>query len=458
MVDKNLFERVWSGVRGFSRRVAEGAAQLTNWQFILLCLLALIGAGILQAILESPPAKRSFLPVAITINKEEQQPADKVTTPDARKPAPSPADPLEDAIKKKILTEIQKGINSESADPLEDAIKKKILTEIQKGIDGESGALNAAKAIKQEILREVHRELENESTSGNMDSDGLKGSMDSNGFQKSQQKKKTFNVHVGGVDTEDTAAPPDHRLPLAPIVFFLIIVLLAVRITTRSLQRAEKRVLSAETSAEMESLRRQVTEAQLQTLQAQVEPHFLFNTLAAVEHLTETDPPRATVMMQHLIAFLRGSLPDMREQHSSLGREVDLCRSYLAIMQIRMEDRLTVSIDVPESLRGLSFPPMMLQSLVENSIKHGLEPKPAGGAIALSARLQNGRLRVTVADTGLGIAENAPQGVGLGNIRDRLMRLYGNSAALVLAPNAPTGAHITIEIGNAPADASHTGR
>ena len=163
-------------------------------------------------------------------------------------------------------------------------------------------------------------------------------------------------------------------------------------------------------------------------------------------------------MLRHLIAFLRGSLPNMREQNTSLGREVELCQSYLAIMQIRMEDRLKISIDVPEALRGLSFPPMMLQSLVENSIKHGLEPKPEGGAIALSARLQDGRLRVTVADTGLGVAESAPPGIGLTNIRDRLKRLFGNSAALILAPNAPTGAHITIEIPHGPAPDSNTGR
>ena len=240
------------------------------------------------------------------------------------------------------------------------------------------------------------------------------------------------------------------ELPLPQIAFFLIVVLWAVRIVTRSKIQAEQRVVSAEDSAELESLRRQVAEAQLQTLQAQVEPHFLFNTLAAVEHLTETDPPRAAVMLQHLIAFLRGSLPSMREQCTTLGREVDICRSYLAIMQIRMEDRLTVMIDVPEALRELPFPPMMLQSLVENAIKHGLEPKPQGGAISLSARLQENRLRVTVADTGQGLDEGAPQGIGLTNIRDRLRRLYGPTAALILAPNAPTGAHVTIEIPHAP--------
>ena len=226
----------------------------------------------------------------------------------------------------------------------------------------------------------------------------------------------------------------------------LLVILWAVRIATRSRINAEHSISAAEANTELEALRRQVAEAQLKTLQAQVEPHFLFNTLAAVEHLTETDPPRASIMLQHLISFLRGALPDMRGQDTTLGREADLCKDYLAIMQIRMEDRLTVAVDLPESLRALPFPPMMLQSLVENSIKHGLEPKPEGGALVMSARLEDNHLRVTVADTGLGIAENAPQGIGLSNIRDRLKRLYGTAATLVIAPNAPAGAHITIAI------------
>ncbi len=405
-MDKTFFQRIWAGIVGFSRRVAEGVAQLTNWQFVLLAVLAMIGAALLQSIFDSGPAKRQPLPVTVTINKEAPPAAGKDAAPDIPEPPPAPGDPLEKSLKQEILKEIR--------DPLQKSLKQEILKEIQKEIDNQSDVTDPPSA-------------------------------------KSKKAKKSVKVNIGDSSRQD------HVLPLAQIVFFLIIILLAVRITTRSRQRAEKRVMSAEASAEVESLRRQVTEAQLQTLQAQVEPHFLFNTLAAVEHLTETDAPRATVMLQHLIAFLRGSLPDMREQNTSLGREVDLCRSYLAIMQIRMEDRLKVSIDVPESLRGLSFPPMMLQSLVENSIKHGLEPKPEGGAIAISARLQEGRLRVTVADSGLGIAEHAPQGIGLSNIRDRLKRLFGNSAALVLAPNAPAGAHITIEIPHVPAPASDTG-
>jgi signal transduction histidine kinase len=390
-VDKKIFGKIWAGIVGFSHRVADGVAQLTNWQFVLLCLLALIGAGLLESILDSRPAKRQPPPVTITIDKETPQAVDKDAAPDIPEPPQPPGDPL-------------------------------------------------GKSLKQEILKEIQKEIDRESDVTDPPS------------AESKKAKKSVKVHIGGYSKQD------HVLPLAQIVFFLLIILLAVRITTRSRLRADKRVMSAEASAEMESLRRQITEAQLQTLQAQVEPHFLFNTLAAVEHLAETNPPRAAIMLRHLIAFLRGSLPDMREQNTSLGREVDLCKSYLAIMQIRMEDRLTVSIDVPESLRGLSFPPMMLQSLVENSIKHGLEPKPEGGAIAISARLQEMRLRVTVADTGLGIAENAPQGIGLSNIRDRLKRLYGNSAALVLAPNAPAGAHITIEIPHVPLPASDTGR
>lgn len=219
---------------------------------------------------------------------------------------------------------------------------------------------------------------------------------------------------------------------------------------------SEKELMRSE--AERQKLARQTVEAELQVLRAQVEPHFLFNTLAAVEHLTETDPPRAGIMLRHLIDFLRGSLPNMRQQETTLGREVELCRSYLAIMQIRMEDRLSVAVDIPESLRDANFPPMMLQSVVENAIKHGLEPKPEGGSVTLSAQLEDGRLRVTVADTGRGIDEQAPQGIGLGNIRDRLKRLYENSAALTLAANAPSGARITIEVPCVPRPASDTGR
>ena len=216
----------------------------------------------------------------------------------------------------------------------------------------------------------------------------------------------------------------------------------------RARQKAEARADRAEAVAEREALERQVAEARLQALQAQVEPHFLFNTLGAVEHLIGTDPPRAAEMQRHLIAFLRGAMPRMRGQSVTLGEEVELCRSYLAIMKIRMEDRLDYRIDLPPELAGIAFPPLMLQSVIENAIKHGLEPKAEGGSILISACAAAGRVRVAVADSGLGFggAKTAGTGIGLNNIRERLKGLYGDAAALIISPNAPTGAQVAIEI------------
>jgi sensor histidine kinase YesM len=182
-------------------------------------------------------------------------------------------------------------------------------------------------------------------------------------------------------------------------------------------------------------------------MQAQVEPHFLFNTLASVDYLIETDPKRASTMQKNLIQYLRAALPKMREASSTLGKEVDLCRSYLEILKVRMEDRLQVAITVPQGLASATFPPMMLQSLVENAIKHGLEPKPEGGTLTLAADVSNGKLRVTVADTGLGFsATTAAGGVGLANVRERLAALYGSGAQVTLEANSPTGTIVTIEV------------
>ena len=131
-------------------------------------------------------------------------------------------------------------------------------------------------------------------------------------------------------------------------------------------------------------------------MQAQVEPHFLFNTLASIDHLIETDPPRASTMQKNLIALLRASMPSMREsnpaQHA-LGREMAVIRPYLEILKVRMEDRLQATINVPEGLLSAEFPPMMIQSLVENAIKHGLEPKAEGGTLTVAAEIVHGTPR-----------------------------------------------------------------
>jgi LytS/YehU family sensor histidine kinase len=232
-----------------------------------------------------------------------------------------------------------------------------------------------------------------------------------------------------------------------------------MRYVVRSRVKADARVDQAEAVAEREALERKVVEARLQALQAQVEPHFLFNTLAAVEHLIETDPPRAGEMQRHLIAFLRGAMPQMRGQTSCLGDEIELCRNYLAIMKIRMEDRLHYTIDMPAELVSAPFPILMLQSVVENAIKHGLEPKADGGSLLISARAAAGRLRVIVADSGLGFGNGNTTGTGIGltNIRERLQALFGDRAALVISANAPTGAQVTIEVPLESTNGNHRG-
>jgi len=205
--------------------------------------------------------------------------------------------------------------------------------------------------------------------------------------------------------------------------------------------------------AESEQLKRQVVEARMAAMQAQVEPHFLFNTLASIDHLIETDPPRASTMQKNLIALLRASMPTMREANSNgaprdLGREMAVIRPYLEILKVRMEERLQTRIEVPDGLLSAEFPPMMIQSLVENAIKHGLEPKAEGGEILIKAEIVHGKLNIVVADTGLGFgkAATAGTGVGLANIRERLALLYGPRATLTVAENAPTGTKITIAV------------
>ncbi len=214
--------------------------------------------------------------------------------------------------------------------------------------------------------------------------------------------------------------------------------------------RAEEKAKVANAFAEREALMRQVSEAQMQMMQAQVEPHFLFNTLASVEFLIETDPPRAAAMQRSLISYLRAVLPQMREKSSktNLGREVDIVKSYLDLLKMRMEERLNIDFILPENLRKAAFPPMMLQSIVENAIKHGLECKEDGGTLQFRAELYENRLRVTVRDDGVGFGAIPSNGTGLGlqNIRERLKLLYKGQAQLTITANQPSGVCVMIEI------------
>ena len=228
-----------------------------------------------------------------------------------------------------------------------------------------------------------------------------------------------------------------------------------LKYTYKGRMQAEVKAAQATETAEAESLKRQVVEARMAAMQAQVEPHFLFNTLASIDHLIETDPARASKMQKNLIALLRASMPTMREANGAgmsgvrdLGRELAVIRPYLEILQVRMEERLATDIQVPDGLLSAEFPPMMIQTLVENAIKHGLEPKAEGGTLRLKAEIVHGKLQVTVADTGLGFgkAATAGTGVGLANIRERLQLLYGPKATLTVAENQPSGTVVTITV------------
>ncbi len=254
------------------------------------------------------------------------------------------------------------------------------------------------------------------------------------------------------------SAPPSFGTVIWGLLKATIVVgfvyLIVLKATSNTKRRAAVAVQSASEVAERESLKRQVSEAKMQMMQAQVEPHFLFNTLASIDHLIETDPPRASTMQKNLIQYLRAALPQMRENATDLGREVDLVGAYLEILKVRMEERLQVAFNVPKGLRSADFPPMMLQSMVENAIKHGLEPKAEGGRLDVEAEIVHGDLHVTVADTGLGFApggaSTAGTGVGLTNIRERLKLLYGDRAQLVIEANqvdgAPLGTRVTITV------------
>ncbi len=233
-------------------------------------------------------------------------------------------------------------------------------------------------------------------------------------------------------------------------VSLLVLTLFGMKALMGGKKKAEAQTQSANAAAERESMQRQLSEAKMQMMQAQVEPHFLFNTLASVEHLIETDPPRASAMQRSLIKYLRAVLPQMRDNTliTNLGREADMVVAYLALLKMRMEERLTIDFNIPDGLRSAAFPPMMLQSMVENAIKHGLEGKPEGGTLRVRAEVAHSKLRVIVADDGLGFGAKPSDGTGLGllTIRERLKLLHGDQGQLHIEPNTPSGVIATIEV------------
>ena len=193
---------------------------------------------------------------------------------------------------------------------------------------------------------------------------------------------------------------------------------------------------------------KELTAAKLSLLHAQVEPHILYNTLASAQYLTRSDPARADEMLGNLITYLRHSLPRTDTSASTLGEEVERARAYLEILRIRMGPRLQLQIDVPRHLLTLPFPAMMLQTLVENAIKHGLEPRTDGGTVWILAKEAEGQVAVTVADDGQGLGGSTRGGTGIGlrNVRERLRLAYGAEANLSVVANFPNGVAATITV------------
>jgi len=191
---------------------------------------------------------------------------------------------------------------------------------------------------------------------------------------------------------------------------------------------------------------KEVAETKLRLLQAQIEPHFLFNTLSNVLSLLDTDIEKGKKMLVDLTQYLRITLDKSRSETTTLEQELDTVQVYMNIHKVRMGDRLKFSIDVADDLKKTPLPPMMIQPLVENAIKHGLESKVNGGQIDISISRENGTLRIIVADTGEGILENTSNGVGLANIRQRLKSLYGEKGRLILKQNSPSGVIAVLEV------------
>ena len=227
----------------------------------------------------------------------------------------------------------------------------------------------------------------------------------------------------------------------------IIISALIIKVVAGGKRRAELTASEATQRAETEQLERTVLEARLEALQAQIEPHFLFNTLASIDQLIQTDPPRASKMQQSLIRYLRSAMPQMRDgTRPSLGQQVNLCSAFLEIMAVRMEERLQPVVSVPEGLKSAVFPSMMLQTLVENAIKHGLEPKAEGGKLEIGAEIVDGQLAVHVLDSGVGFAPKGEGGVGLANVRERLKALYNDRAELIIGVPPAGGTMATIKV------------
>jgi hypothetical protein len=421
----NGIKQSGSGIAALYRRYAEWLVSITWKRFILLSLLLLIVTGILSNLppfnwdlatrTTRVPASRN---VDITVDdhgvrikpRRKSSQAPEITIDEHGVRIKREGDPTSGKPPQEIVVDehgVRRGPDATPTQP-----KPPAPPAAPRAKDEPAGV---AEEITQELAEDIRREV--------IDAIGEMG-----------DEERVVHVRLGNY--------------LPQLAFLFILLSAAIKIAYAGRVKAEAKAAEAQEVAEAESLQRQVVEARMAAMQAQVEPHFLFNTLASIDHLIEVDAPRASRMQRNLIALLRASMPAMREKATNLGRELEVVRPYLEILKVRMEERLQAQVDVSEGLYSADFPPMMLQSLVENAIKHGLEPKADGGSLSVSAEVAHGKLHVSVADTGVGFARAATAGTGTGlsNIRERLKLIYGDAAELRIAPNAPTGTRVTIVV------------
>lgn len=256
----------------------------------------------------------------------------------------------------------------------------------------------------------------------------------------------SFFVSTGG-DVVAYMSTPKHvtgfiLLSIVALVFGLIVTLVALRLESKERDRADHLQIELEKN----SLERELLDARLRLLQAQIEPHFLFNTLANIEALVEAKSDNAGPVLRHLIAYLRAAMPRLGDADATLDSELQLVRAYLELMHLRMPDRLQFSVTSVPELNRMRFPAMALLTLVENAVRHGIDPSMDGGRIDAGGKIDaaSGIVTLWVADTGMGMSETAQPGTGLGNVRTRLQAYYGPGARLDLHEESPHGLRVEL--------------
>ena len=250
-------------------------------------------------------------------------------------------------------------------------------------------------------------------------------------------------IHLQRLIWPTTATPhPTWLLPTILIVFHAIFIFPAF-VQVEVQKRTELLVLEEQRK---HKIQRQIIEAKLAALQGQIEPHFLYNTLANVRALIRQDADASELMLNHLIAYLRAAMPDLRAPTTSLGQELERAEAYLQIMKIRLGERLQFEIVADAAARACLIPPLSVMTLVENAIEHAIEPQVQGGIIRLKAMIDDSSLQIEVQDSGQGLQAELGDGVGLLNLQERLAAMYGEAAQLQFSSEPNQGLTVTVSI------------